>query len=62
MDFPGKYTGVDCHFLVQSILWDPGMEPGSPALADGFFTNEPTGKPMIEIDGYKALKKNIPAM
>ena len=23
----------------------PGMEPSSPALADGFFTTEPPGKP-----------------
>ena len=25
-------------------LPDPGIEPGSPALAGGFFTTEPTGK------------------
>ena len=24
---------------------DPGMEPASPALAGGFFTTEPPGKP-----------------
>ena len=26
-------------------LPDPGIEPGSPALADGFFTTELPGKP-----------------
>ena len=26
-------------------LPDPGIEPGSPVLADGFFTTEPPGKP-----------------
>ena len=62
MDFPGKNTAVDCHFPVQSILWDPGTEPRSSALADGFFTTESTLKPMIEIDGYKAVKQNIPGM
>ena len=62
MDFPGKNTAVDCHFLVQSILRGPGMEPRSSALADGFFTTESTLKPMIGIDGYKAVKQNIPGM
>ena len=52
----------ECLFLVQSILWDLGMEPWSPALAAGFFTTEPTWKPMIEIDDYKTLKKNIPGL
>ena len=28
-------------------LPDPGIELVSPALADGFFTTEPPGKPMI---------------
>ena len=27
-------------------LPDPGIEPMSPALAGGFFTTEPSGKPM----------------
>ena len=26
-------------------LRDPGIEPESPALADGFFTSEPPGMP-----------------
>ena len=29
-DFPGKYTGVGCHFLLH-FLPDPGVEPASPA-------------------------------
>ena len=45
-DFPGKNTGVDCHFLLLRIyLLNPGIEPESPALADGFFAAEPPGKP-----------------
>ena len=31
-------------------MWDlcgPGMEPVSPALASGFFTTEPPGKPSV---------------
>ena len=28
-------------------LADPGIEPTSPALAGGFFTTEPLGKPQV---------------
>ena len=28
-------------------LPDPGVEPASPALAGGFFTTKPPGKPQI---------------
>ena len=45
MDFPGKEIGVGCPFLLQVDLPDPEIEPASPALADGFFTTEPRGKP-----------------
>ena len=47
-DFPGKNTGVGCHFLLQGILLTRGIEPTSPlsfALAGRFFTTEPPGKP-----------------
>ena len=40
-DLPGKNTGVGCHFLVQGIFTTQEIEPGSPALAGGFFTAEP---------------------
>ena len=30
---------------VSGELPDPGIEPASPALSDGFFTTEPPGKP-----------------
>ena len=48
-NFPGKNTGMRCHFLLQGHLPDPGIElasPASPALADRFFTTEPPGKPL----------------
>ena len=38
-DFPGKGTGVDCNFLLQGDLPNPGIEltsPVSPASAGGF--------------------------
>ena len=35
-DSSGKNTGVVCHFLLQRIFPDPGIEPMSPALAGEF--------------------------
>ena len=43
-DFPGKNTGVDCHFLLQRNLPDPGIEPRSPTLQADARTSEPPGK------------------
>ena len=39
-DFPGKNTGVGCHFLLQGNL----PELVSPELAGGFLTTKPPGK------------------
>ena len=47
-DFQVKNTGVGCHFLLQGDLSNPGIKPASlvsPALAGGFFTAVPPGKP-----------------
>ena len=35
-------------FPPSGALTDPGIEPMSPALADGFFTTEPFGKPQLD--------------
>ena len=42
--FPGKNTGVGCHFLLQGILPAQGSNPRhmSPALAGRFFTTSIT--------------------
>ena len=40
--FPGKNTGVGCHFLLWGNLPYPGIEPASPALTGGFFTSSAT--------------------
>ena len=42
---PGKTTGVACHFSPLGDLLDISIEPVSAALAGGFFTTEPQGKP-----------------
>ena len=44
-DFPGKNTGVGCHFLFQEDLPDPGIKPPSPALAGRFSSTEPWASP-----------------
>jgi len=44
-DFPGKTTGVGCHFLVQGNLPHPGIKPGSTSLQMGSLPSEPPGKP-----------------
>ena len=46
MDFPrqGYWNGLP--FPPLADLPDPGIEPVSPALADGFFTTESPGKPI----------------
>ena len=46
-DFPGKSTGVGCPFPPPGALPNSGIEPKSPALAGGFFTTEPPGKPAL---------------
>ena len=45
-NFPGKNTGVDCHFRLQEIFPTQGsnLHLLSPSLAGGFFTTEPPEK------------------
>ena len=44
---PGKNTEVGCHYLLQGIHPDPGIEPMSPALhADSLPSKQP-GKPYL---------------
>ena len=43
-DFPGKNTGVGCHFLLQGIFPAQGSNPGSPALQADSLLSEPPGK------------------
>ena len=48
LENPGKNTGVGCHFFLQGIVLNQGLNPHRlcvPALAGRFFTTEPPGKP-----------------
>ena len=52
-NFPGKNTGVGCHFLLQGIFPTQGpASPASPALAGRFFTTVPRGQPMSGIEQH----------
>ena len=39
---------------------DPGIEPTSPALAGGFFTTEPPGKPVESKDLEPQIRRDHP--
>ena len=47
MGFPRQEYWSSLPFPSLGNLPDPGVEPGSPALAGGFFTAEPPGKPAL---------------
>ena len=59
--FPGKDSGVGCHFLLQGNLPGPGMEPRSPALAGRVFTEHLFGHSLNRELSLNAilLSKNI---
>ena len=42
-------------FSSSGDLLDPGIEPSLPALAGGFFTTEPPGKPLLCHKGVQML-------
>ena len=47
-DFPGKNTGVGCHFLLQGIFLTQGLNLGLlhvSCIAGGFFDRQATGNP-----------------
>ena len=58
-DFPGKNTGVSCHFLLQGIFLTQGSNPCPPVscTTSRFFTTEPPGKPPNQL---YSIKKKTP--
>ena len=49
MGFPRQEYWSGLPFPSPGDLPDPGIEPASPALADGFFTTDPSGKPRLAV-------------
>ena len=57
MGFPRQDYRSGLPFPSPEGLPDPGIEPPSPALAGGFFTTAPPGKPALEIQRQKCTEK-----
>ena len=55
MGFPRQEDWSGLPFPSPRDTPDPGIEPRSPALAGGFFTSEPPGKPNIVHSEVKSL-------
>ena len=49
MGFPRQEYWSGLPFPIPGQLPDPGIEPTSPALADGFFTTVPPGKTLVSL-------------
>ena len=56
-DFPGKNTGVNCHFLLQGIILTPGIELRSPALQEILYRLSYQGSPCIHSGKYSSSGK-----
>ena len=59
--YPGKNTGVGCHFLLQGDHPDPGIEPASsasPALqAESLSLSHPNRNRLIDIENKFVVAK-----
>ena len=53
MDFPGKNTGVGCHFLLQGIFPTQGSSPSLLHWQVNFFTTEPPGSSIFPFTRQK---------
>ena len=60
--FPGKSTGVGCHFLSPGDFPHPGIEPGSPALQADALPSEPSGKSRVESSGLNCAPSTYKLM
>ena len=51
-DFPGKSTGVGCHFLLQRIFLTQGSNPGLLHCRQMLYSLSHQGSPICEIDDH----------
>ena len=56
MGFPRQEYWSGLPFPSPGDLPNPGIEPASPAVADGFFTTEPLGKPKTNRGNHKRIR------
>ena len=59
MGFPKREHRSGLPLPSPGDLPDPGTKPASPALADGFVTAEPSGKPIDRFTGSVSVETNI---
>ena len=59
MGFPRQEYWGGLLFPSPGDLSDPGLEPASPALADGFFTTEPPMKPPPCVPVYQGIRRAL---
>ena len=52
-NFPGKSTGMGCHFLLQEIFLIQGLNPGLPHCRQTLLPSEPPGKPLVILEPKK---------
>ena len=55
-DFPGKSTGVDCHFLHQGIFPTQGSNLGLPQCMQMLYLLSEQGSPKNTLKGIKSRK------
>ena len=53
-DFPGKSTGVGCHFLLQGIFLTQGSNPGLPHCRQMLYHLSHQGSPSFAVEGYNS--------
>ena len=56
--FPRQEHWSGLQFPSPGDLADPGTEPPSPALAGGFFTAEPPGKPFTKYESESEVAQS----
>ena len=55
-DFPGKNSGVGCHFLLQRIFRTQGSNPGLPNCRQMLYRLSYQGSPLILVIKFKKSK------
>ena len=58
-DFPGKNTGVGCHFLLQGIFPTQGSNPGLPHCRQTLYHLSYQGSPKHKLESKLLGKKSI---
>ena len=58
-DFPGKSTGVGCHFLLQGIFPTQGSNPGLPHCRQTLYCLSHQGSPVLHNENVILWKMSI---